>query len=96
LPPLTESAIRPRQGTTAEPGDTARDPRAEGLILFVVLGLAPLAAAALVWLRHPLAPVCRVRHRDRATAVLGGLGIVAACVAAVPLVRREFASSPSP
>ena len=28
-----------------------------GLILFSVLGLGPLGAAALVWLRHPLAPL---------------------------------------
>jgi hypothetical protein len=28
-----------------------------GLILFVVLGLTPLAAAGLAWLRHPLAPL---------------------------------------
>jgi hypothetical protein len=28
-----------------------------GLILFCVLGLGPLAAAILAWLRHPLAPI---------------------------------------
>jgi hypothetical protein len=28
-----------------------------GLILFCVLGLCPLAAATLAWLRHPLAPI---------------------------------------
>jgi hypothetical protein len=28
-----------------------------GLILFGVLGLGPLAAAWLVWVRHPLAPI---------------------------------------
>jgi hypothetical protein len=28
-----------------------------GLILFSVLGLGPLVAALLVWLRHPLAPL---------------------------------------
>jgi hypothetical protein len=28
-----------------------------GLILFCVLGLGPLAAATLAWLRHPLAPI---------------------------------------
>ena len=27
-----------------------------GLILFCILGLGPLAAVLLVWLRHPLAP----------------------------------------
>ena len=31
-----------------------------GLILFVILGFGPLAAAALVWLRQPLAPVATV------------------------------------
>jgi hypothetical protein len=30
---------------------------APGLILFCALGLGPLAAALLVWLRHPLAPI---------------------------------------
>jgi hypothetical protein len=30
---------------------------APGLILFCALGLGPLAAALLAWLRHPLAPV---------------------------------------
>jgi hypothetical protein len=33
---------------------------APGLILFCALGLGPLAAARLVWLRHPLAPVAAV------------------------------------
>ena len=28
-----------------------------GLILFVLLGIGPLVAARLAWLRHPLAPV---------------------------------------
>jgi hypothetical protein len=28
-----------------------------GLILFCILGLGPLAAAVLAWLRHPLAPI---------------------------------------
>ena len=28
-----------------------------GLILFSVLGLGPLVAARLVWIRHPLAPI---------------------------------------
>jgi hypothetical protein len=30
---------------------------APGLILFLVLGLGPLAAAQLAWRRHPLAPI---------------------------------------
>ena len=30
---------------------------APGLILFCALGLGPLAAALLAWLRHPLAPI---------------------------------------
>jgi len=33
---------------------------APGLILFCVLGLGPLLAAALAWRRHPLAPVAAV------------------------------------
>ena len=31
-----------------------------GLILFVVLGLGPLVAALLVWLRHPRAPLAAI------------------------------------
>lgn len=31
-----------------------------GLVLFTVLGLGPLAAARLVWLRHPLAPLAAI------------------------------------
>lgn len=31
-----------------------------GLILFAVLGLGPLVAARMVWLRHPLAPIAAV------------------------------------
>ncbi len=31
-----------------------------GLVLFVVLGFGPLAAAALAWLRQPLAPVATI------------------------------------
>lgn len=31
-----------------------------GLILFAVLGLGPLVAARLVWIRHPLAPIAAV------------------------------------
>ena len=30
---------------------------APGLILFCALGVGPLAAALLAWLRHPLAPI---------------------------------------
>lgn len=33
---------------------------APGLILFCVLGVGPLAAALLAWLRHPLAPIAAV------------------------------------
>ena len=31
-----------------------------GVILFTVLGIGPLLAAALVWLRHPIAPLAAV------------------------------------
>jgi hypothetical protein len=31
-----------------------------GLILFGVIGLGPLLAALLVWLRHPLAPLATI------------------------------------
>lgn len=46
--PLPVSALR------ASPFDTYFVP---GLILFGALGLGSLAAAVLVWLRHPLAPL---------------------------------------
>ena len=46
--PLPLSALR------GSPFDTYFVP---GLILFSILGLGPLAAARLVWLRHPLAPL---------------------------------------
>lgn len=46
--PLPLSALR------GSPFDTYFVP---GLILFAILGLGPLAAAGLVWLRHPLAPL---------------------------------------
>lgn len=45
--PLPVSAL------SGSPFDTYFVP---GLILFVVLGLGPLVAALLAWLRHPLAP----------------------------------------
>jgi hypothetical protein len=45
--PLPVSALR------GSPFDTYFVP---GLILFGVLGLGPLVAALLVWIRHPLAP----------------------------------------
>jgi hypothetical protein len=46
--PLPLSALR------GSPFDTYFVP---GLILFSILGLGPLAAARLAWLRHPLAPL---------------------------------------
>jgi hypothetical protein len=57
--PLPLSALR------GSPFDTYFVP---GLILFSILGLGPLAAAWLVWLRHPLAPL--------ATCVVGGALLV--------------------
>lgn len=48
--PLPLSALR------GSPFDTYFVP---GLILFSILGLGPLAAARLAWLRHPLAPLWR-------------------------------------
>ena len=47
MPPLPLSAL------AGSPFDTYLVP---GLILFGVLGLGPLVAARLAWLRHPLAP----------------------------------------
>jgi hypothetical protein len=46
--PLPLSALR------GSPFDTYFVP---GMILFSILGLGPFAAARLVWLRHPLAPL---------------------------------------
>ena len=44
----------PRSALTGSPFETYFAP---GLILFCALGLGPLAAALLAWLRHPLAPI---------------------------------------
>jgi hypothetical protein len=49
--PLSLSALK------GSPFETYSMP---GLILFVVLGLGPLMAAVLVWLRHPLAPIAAI------------------------------------
>lgn len=49
--PLPVSALR------GSPFETYFVP---GLILFGVLGLGPLVAALMVWLRHPLAPLAAV------------------------------------
>lgn len=54
LGPRGEIIPLPVNALTGSPFDTYFVP---GLILFSVLGLGPLAAALLVWLRHPLAPV---------------------------------------
>ena len=44
----------PVSSLSGSPFDTYFVP---GLILFGVLGLGPLVAALLIWLRHPLAPI---------------------------------------
>lgn len=54
LGPKGEIIPLPVSALTGSPFDTYFVP---GLILFGVLGLGPLAAALLVWLRHPLAPL---------------------------------------
>ena len=49
---------------TGSPFDTFLIP---GVILFAVLGIGPLVAAALAWRRHPLAPLA---------GVVGGIGLL--------------------
>jgi hypothetical protein len=53
LAPRGEIIPLPLSALAGSPFDTYFMP---GLILFGVLGLGPLIAARLVWLRHPLAP----------------------------------------
>jgi hypothetical protein len=54
LAPRGEILPLPLSALADSPFDTYFVP---GLILFGVLGLGPLIAAGLAWLRHPLAPV---------------------------------------
>jgi hypothetical protein len=63
--PRGEVIPLPLSNLRGSPFDTYFVP---GLILFGVLGLGPLLAAWLVWLRHPLAPL--------ATCVVGGALLV--------------------
>jgi hypothetical protein len=53
IAPRGEIMPLPLSALAGSPFDTYLVP---GLILFGVLGLGPLVAARLVWLRHPLAP----------------------------------------
>ena len=52
--PRGEIMPLPLSALAGSPFETYLGP---GLILFTVLGLAPLVAARLAWIRHPLAPV---------------------------------------
>jgi hypothetical protein len=54
LAPRGEILPLPLSALAGSPFDTYLGP---GLILFSVLGLGPLVAARVAWLRHPLAPV---------------------------------------
>ena len=54
LAPRGEILPLPLSALAGSPFDTYFVP---GLILFGVLGLGPLVAARMAWLRHPLAPV---------------------------------------
>ena len=54
-----------------------------GLILFGVLGLGPLVAARLVWLRHPLAPIAAV-----------GIGVALLIWLAVEIVIAGYTNEP--
>ena len=51
--PRGEIMPLPLSALAGSPFDTYLGP---GLILFTVLGIGPLVAARLAWLRHPLAP----------------------------------------
>ncbi len=53
IAPRGEIMPPPLSALAGSPFDTYLVP---GLILFGVLGLGPLAAAGLAWVRHPLAP----------------------------------------
>ena len=53
LAPRGEIMALPLSALAGSPFDTYLVP---GLILFGVLGIGPLVAACLAWLRHPLAP----------------------------------------
>jgi hypothetical protein len=53
IAPRGEIMPLPLSALAGSPFDTYQVP---GLILFSVLGLGPLVAARLAWLRHPLAP----------------------------------------
>jgi hypothetical protein len=53
LAPRGEIMPLPLSALAGSPFDTYLVP---GLILFTILGLGPLAAAALTWRRHPFAP----------------------------------------
>jgi hypothetical protein len=52
--PRGEIMPLPLSALAGSPFETYLGP---GLILFTVLGLGPLIAACLAWIRHPLAPV---------------------------------------
>ena len=54
LAPRGEILPLPLSALTGSPFDTYFVP---GLILFSVIGLGPLVAARLAWMRHPVAPV---------------------------------------
>ena len=55
--PRGEIMPLPLSALAGSPFETYLGP---GLILFTVLGLGPLIAARLAWIRHPLAPVAAV------------------------------------
>lgn len=54
IAPRGEIMPLPLSALAGSPFDTYRVP---GLILFGILGIGPLVAARLAWLRHPLAPI---------------------------------------
>ena len=61
--PRGEIMPLPLSALAGSPFETYLGP---GLILFTVLGLGPLIAARLAWIRHPLAPVAALVVGGRA------------------------------
>ena len=74
IAPRGEIMPLPLSALAGSPFDTYLVP---GLILFGVLGLGPLVAARLAWLRHPLAP---------AAALVVGVGLLIWVVVEVAIV----------
>ena len=80
LGPRGEIIPLPLSALSGSPFETYFVP---GLILFCVLGLCPLVAARLTWLRHPLAPVAAL-----------GVGVTLLVWMAVEIIIVGYSSNP--